>query len=186
MSPAVTVAGPVAESCKRLGPSPSMRRAICFTFSTMSVTSSRTPARLLNSCRTFSILIEVMAAPCSEESNTRRSALPSVRPKPRSSGSATKVALRLASDPALISRPTGLLEFLPVLAVDSHRIPLWVRISTEPGHLRRGGAPPHSLWPTPVSRGPPATRGAEKRVRRGGAWPDGHHCAGSRSHRGST
>jgi hypothetical protein len=66
----------------------------------MSVTSSRTPARLENSCRTFSILIEVIAAPCSEESSTRRSALPSVRPKPRSSGSATKVARRLPSAPA--------------------------------------------------------------------------------------
>ena len=34
----------------------------------------------------------VMAAPCSDDIRTRRSALPSVRPKPRSSGSATTVA----------------------------------------------------------------------------------------------
>src|SRR3546814_1277026 len=42
-----------------------------------------------------------------EDSSTRRSALPSVRPKPRSSGSATNVALRLGSPPALISRLFG-------------------------------------------------------------------------------
>ena len=41
------------------------------------------PASELNSCSTFSILIEVIAAPCSDDSSTRRSALPSVRPKPR-------------------------------------------------------------------------------------------------------
>ena len=107
MSPALTVAGPVAESWSRFGPSPSILSAICFTLRTMSVTSSRTPARLENSCRTFSILIDVIAAPWSDESKTRRSALPSVRPKPRSSGSATKVALRLPSLPALISRLLG-------------------------------------------------------------------------------
>ena len=63
MSPAFTSAGPVIESWSRLGPSPSMRSAICFTLSTMSVTSSRTPARLVNSCCTPSILTDVIAAP---------------------------------------------------------------------------------------------------------------------------
>jgi len=51
------------ESCSRLGPSPSILSAICLTLSTMAVTSSRTPARLENSCSTFSIRIEVIAAP---------------------------------------------------------------------------------------------------------------------------
>ena len=63
MSPAFTSAGPVADSCSRLGPSPCICSAICFTFRTMSVTSSRTPASEENSCSTFSILIEVTAAP---------------------------------------------------------------------------------------------------------------------------
>ena len=36
----------------------------------------------------------VTAAPCSEDRSTRRSALPSVTPKPRSRGSATRRALR--------------------------------------------------------------------------------------------
>ncbi len=44
-----------------------MRSAICFTLSTMSVTSSRTPAIEENSCSTPSIWIEVTAAPCSED-----------------------------------------------------------------------------------------------------------------------
>src|SRR6476469_10075407 len=66
----------------------------------MSVTSSRTPVRLENSCSTPSILIDVIAAPWSELSSTRRSELPSVMPKPRSSGSATNTARRRLSPPA--------------------------------------------------------------------------------------
>ena len=92
MSPALTSAGPVAFSWMRLGPSPTILMASCFTFSTMSVMSSRTPASEENSCSTLSMRMDVTAAPCSEESITRRSALPSVSPKPRSSGSATNVA----------------------------------------------------------------------------------------------
>ena len=44
---------------------------------------------------------ECTAAPCSDDSSTRRSALPSVRPKPRSSGSATRVAKRLGVVPGV-------------------------------------------------------------------------------------
>jgi hypothetical protein len=97
--PAVTSPGPVAASASRRGASPSIRSAICFTFKTRSVISSRTPASELNSCSTPSIRIEVTAAPWSEERRTRRSELPSVSPKPRSSGSATKVARRRESPP---------------------------------------------------------------------------------------
>src|SRR5476651_2051291 len=79
-------------------------------FSTMSTTSSRTPGIDENSCSTLSILIDVTAAPCSEDSSTRRSALPSVRPKPRSSGSATIVAVRLASTPASVTSFSGLMR----------------------------------------------------------------------------
>src|SRR3954468_9100877 len=56
---------------------------------TMSTTSSRTPGIEENSCSTLSILIDVTAAPCSDDSSTRRSALPSVRPKPPRSGPPT-------------------------------------------------------------------------------------------------
>ena len=73
----------------------------------MSVTSSRTPGTLENSCSTPSIWTDVIAAPCSEESSTRLSALPRVRPKPRSSGSATAVAWRDGSAPCLISSAVG-------------------------------------------------------------------------------
>src|SRR3546814_20822340 len=58
------------------------------------VTSSRTPGIDENSCSTPSIWTDVTAAPCREARSTRRSALPSVRPKPRSSGTAMMFALR--------------------------------------------------------------------------------------------
>jgi nucleoside-diphosphate-sugar epimerase len=54
----------------------------------MSVTSSTTPGRLENSCWTPAMRTEVMAAPSSEESSTRRRELPMVWPYPRSKGSA--------------------------------------------------------------------------------------------------
>ena len=53
----------------------------------MSVTSSTTSGMVVNSCSAPSTRIAVMAAPWSEESSTRRSELPTVMPKPRSSGS---------------------------------------------------------------------------------------------------
>jgi hypothetical protein len=74
--------------------------AMSLMLSTMSVTSSRTPAIDENSCSTPSICTDCTAAPCSEERRIRRSALPSVTPKPRSSGSATTVAVFFASLPA--------------------------------------------------------------------------------------
>jgi hypothetical protein len=51
-----------------------------FRFSTMSVTSSTTPSMVANSCIAPSIFNEVMAAPSSEDSSTRRSELPTVWP----------------------------------------------------------------------------------------------------------
>ena len=53
---------------------------IFFKFKTISVTSSTTPSMVVNSCIAPSTLIEVMAAPSSEESSTRRSELPMVWP----------------------------------------------------------------------------------------------------------
>ncbi|GJE70181.1 hypothetical protein CHKEEEPN_1715 [Methylorubrum podarium] len=84
----------------RLGWSVCERSAIVLMLRTMSVTSSRTPGIDENSCSTPSICTEVTAAPWSEESSTRRRELPSVVPKPRSSGSATTVATRFGSSPA--------------------------------------------------------------------------------------
>ena len=92
----------------------------------MSVTSSRTPAMVENSCSTPSICAAVMAEPCSDDSRMRRSALPSVTPKPRSSGSAIRVASRSGRAPGTTSSLgglisscqflwiTGYLEFCPV------------------------------------------------------------------------
>ena len=84
MSPAVTVRGPLT-----LIRTVSVRGTCSFTgtffrFRMMSVTSSITPESEENSWRTPSILIAVIAAPSTEESRIRRSALPIVVPKPRS------------------------------------------------------------------------------------------------------
>ncbi len=86
---AVTSHGPVADRRIFLGPSACIRTAKALMFKMMSVTSSRTPSIDENSCNTPSICTAVTAAPWSDESKIRRSAFPSVRPKPRSRGSAT-------------------------------------------------------------------------------------------------
>src|SRR6185369_3216430 len=88
-------------------PSSSFRRT-SFRFKTMSVTSSRTPGSVANSCSTPSIFSAEIAAPCRDESSTRRSALPMVVPKPRSKGSPTNlpyVGVRFLSS---LSRVCGL------------------------------------------------------------------------------
>src|SRR4051812_29402416 len=99
MSPAVTAPGPCFFTTMRLGPSPCILIEMSLMLSTMSVTSSRTPAIEENSCSTPSMCTDCTAAPCSDDSRMRRSALPRVWPKPRSSGSATTVANRVASVP---------------------------------------------------------------------------------------
>ena len=119
MSPAVTVPGPCFFTTMRLGPSPCILMAMSLMLRTMSVTSSRTPGIEENSCSTPSICTDVTAAPCSEDSSTRRSALPSVRPKPRSSGSATTVASRLRIVARRDLQLVRLDQFLPVL-LDRH------------------------------------------------------------------
>ena len=53
------------------------------------MTSSFMPSIVENSCSTPSTRTEVIAAPGSEDSSTRRRELPSVVPKPFSRGSAT-------------------------------------------------------------------------------------------------
>ena len=110
ISPAVTTPGPLALIERRFGPSTSIRNETPFRFKTMSVTSSRTPATDENSCNTLSICTEVIAAPCRLLINTRRKALPSVRPKPRSSGSATTVPWRNGSLPGFTSSCAGLMS----------------------------------------------------------------------------
>ena len=94
----------------RLTPSEWTRSAISLMLRTMLVTSSRTPGIEENSCSTPSMCTVVMAAPCSDDSSTRRSALPSVMPKPRSSGSATSVATLCLARPETISSLFGLIR----------------------------------------------------------------------------
>src|ERR1035437_3597381 len=70
------------------GPSTLIFSGICFRFKMISVASSTTPGMDENSCMTPSIRTAVMAAPSIEDSSTRRRALPTVVPKPRSNGCA--------------------------------------------------------------------------------------------------
>src|SRR3546814_17173265 len=103
-----------------------------------------------------------MAAPWSDESSTRRSALPSVRPKPRSSGSATKVALRLPSLPALISRLLGFFNSCQFRILTVMDFPLLLAGRMGVGHLssedfiraapRRWGAPVKTSDAAPLGR----------------------------------
>ncbi len=94
----------------RFGVSLDERIAIVLMLRTMSVTSSRTPGIDENSCSTPSMCTEVTAAPWSEERSTRRRELPRVVPKPRSSGSATTVAIRFGSCPGVTSSLFGLIS----------------------------------------------------------------------------
>src|SRR5437016_848369 len=68
-----------------------------FRFSRTSTTSSCTPSMLVYSCSTPSISTSVIALPGIDDSSTRRSAFPSVWPKPRSNGSITTRAWRGAT-----------------------------------------------------------------------------------------
>src|SRR5580692_3882639 len=104
ISPAVTGPGPFL--CRRSSALSRvcMRSATSFRFNRMSTTSSCTPSMLVYSCSTPSISTSVMALPGMDDSNTRRSALPSVWPKPRSNGSMTTRAWRGATGCTLTTR----------------------------------------------------------------------------------
>ena len=69
-----------------------------------------------------------MAAPCSEDIKIRRKALPSVRPKPRSSGSATTVAWRIGSLPGLTSSCVGLINSAQFLWIMRPSIPVCLHV----------------------------------------------------------
>src|SRR5580700_1368665 len=97
MSPAVTGPGPFLCSRSSADSRECMRSATDLRFSRMSTTSSCTPSMLVYSCSTPSISTSVMALPGIDESSTRRNALPSVWPKPRSNGSITTRAWRGAT-----------------------------------------------------------------------------------------
>ncbi len=122
MSPAVTGPGPFL--CRRSSAlsRECMRSATVFRFSRMSTTSSCTPSILVYSWSTPSISTSVMALPGIDDSSTRRSALPSVWPKPRSNGSITTRAWRGATGCTFTTR--GLRNSLtdPCIAVSPCRL----------------------------------------------------------------
>src|SRR5688572_28998080 len=104
MSPAVTGPGPFFDRRSSALSRVCILRATCFKFSRMSTTSSCTPSIEVYSCSTPSISTSVIAAPGMDDSSTRRSALPSVWPKPRSNGSMTTRAWRGAVGCTLTTR----------------------------------------------------------------------------------
>ena len=87
MCDACTSAGPLTSRTSVTGSSVWLLRQSFLRLRMTSVTSSFTCGMAVNSWATPSIWIEVTAAPHNDESSTRRSVLPSVVPKPGSSGS---------------------------------------------------------------------------------------------------
>src|SRR5258706_14965102 len=109
-SPARTSPLPRISKTPFLGPSPNSLSRTCFRFNTISVTSSITPGSVENSCSTPSMRTDVIAAPCSDDRSTRRSGLPSVVPKPRSSGSSVNLPYR-SEFPLSATSPFGIWRF---------------------------------------------------------------------------
>ena len=78
MSPATASPLPLLRRYMTTGSSYSLVSTMPLMFSRISVTSSWTPGRVVNSCRAPEIRTEVTAAPGMELSSVRRSELPSV------------------------------------------------------------------------------------------------------------
>ena len=120
MSPAVTGPGPFLVSRSSTESRACISIAIDLRFSSTSTTSSWTPSMLVYSCSTPSISTSVTAQPGIEDSSTRRSALPSVWPKPRSNGSITMRACRGAVSVTLTERGLRNSVAVPCIAVTSY------------------------------------------------------------------
>ena len=186
MSPAVTAPGPCFFTTMRLGPSPCILIEMSLMLSTMSVTSSRTPAIEENSCSTPSICTDCTAAPCSDDSRMRRSALPSVWPKPRSSGSATTVANRVASVPGVTCSLFGRIsscQFFWIVTLSP------LRVNRPASRSAFKSLALEIADQSAAVKIPKQSRGGASRprpnIKRAGACADGNHCAGSSSRRGS-
>ena len=89
-SAAVASPGPRLSKRRVTGSSASTFTSRSFRFKMMSVTSSFTPGRVVNSWRASSKRTWVTAAPGMEESRVRRREFPRVWPKPGSSGPTAK------------------------------------------------------------------------------------------------
>ena len=154
----------------RFAPSECTRRAISLMLRMMFVTSSRTPGIEENSCRTPSICTVLIAAPCSDDSNTRRSALPSVMPKPRSNGSATTVASFSRSRPGVTSSLVGLIKSCQFFCstfttgILAYRVVCIISI-----RRRISGVPDHHNWRS-QSRGWQCQMPATRHIIRAGAY----------------
>src|SRR5512140_1804268 len=134
MSAAVTVPGPCLRRYITTGSSCSLETTSCLMLRISSVTSSFTPGTVVNSCRTPSIRMLVTDAPGMLDSSVRRSELPSVYPKPGSSGSMTN---RERCSPTTSSVSVGLCAMSTV-----HSLLGAIRHMTAPKETRPGIGPP--------------------------------------------
>jgi hypothetical protein len=165
----------LAEIDSRLGPSTSMRIATPLRFSTMSVTSSRTPATEENSCSTLSIWTRVIAAPCSE--TAARGAA-----RCRASGRSPARAVRRPPSPArrvvarLHVKLRGLDQFCQFLWIMRPSIPVRGSKGGRPRIKNDGQARPA------VDAGARNSSASDAAALRAG----GSRCARSGSRRGST
>src|SRR3990172_9530226 len=155
MSPARTSPGPVASRYILPGRSDSGRSRIALKLRRSSMVSSLTPAMVENSCTTSSTRMEVMAAPGSEPSSTRRSELPSVMPNPADSGSATMRAwvsdssstLMCGRSGSMMANPAGagLSKLVTFIGGSLSRVELdndcWVKLGSYLRDVRLGDHP---------------------------------------------
>src|SRR5215203_1503550 len=184
MSPAVTVPEPrLLRRTSISGDSPWSRATRFFRAEMMSTTSSRTPGKVVNSCATPSIFTEVTAAPSSDESSTRRSELPNVWPKPRSSGSITKTPRRSSTSSWTIR---GIWKSIRLVRVAKAILPSLLRIELDDELFLDGGVDLAPLWPLEHLAGEALVVGLEPRgdgSREVGRVPDHLLGGAARRHR---
>src|SRR5215204_7080219 len=161
MSEAFTMPAPRFATCTSIsGESPCRRQTRFLRLRMMSVTSSRTPGSVVNSCEIPSIFTEVTAAPSSDESSTRRSELPNVWPKPRSSGSITKTPRRSSTSSWTIR---GIWKSIRLVRVAKAILPSLLRIELDDELFLDGGVDLAPLGPLEHLAGEALVVGLEPR-----------------------
>ena len=93
----------------------------------MSVTSSLTPEIAENSCKTPSILTEVIALPCNEDNRILRKELPIVSPNPFSSGSTVSLETFLPELSSFISILFGFISSCQFFSITTYLFDLFLK-----------------------------------------------------------
>ena len=127
ISPATTVHGPVLFKIILISVSVCILRATSLIFNIMSVTSSLTPEIAENSCKTPSILTEVIALPCNEDNRILRKELPIVNPNPFSSGSTVSLETFLPELSSFISILFGFISSCQFFSITTYLFDLFLK-----------------------------------------------------------